>query len=901
MNAATHQTVFGNRYVIDEELGQGGMGVVYRAKDRLSGSFVALKRVLVSGAHLYGSVVATQFEARLGLAHEFQTLASLRHPHIINVLDFGFDADQQPYFTMDLLGGAQTIRDIGRDAPLTTQIDLLVQALQALAYLHRHGIVHRDLKPGNVLVTDYQVKVLDFGLAGTANGTQNGVSGTLAYLAPEILQAQPASIRSDLYAIGMIAYEMLARCYPFDTTNTTALIDGILLQAPDRAPIQESPAVARIIGRLLAKTPEERYADAQQVIIDLCAAVDVGVPSEDRAIRESLLQAAPLTGRKAELDSLIEAFNSALKGRGRTMLVGGESGVGKTRLVNELATVALIEGALVLRGQAVQKGSQPFQLWRDPLRRLVLAADLSEDEAGALKALVPDLDVLLGRPVRDALPLSAPAQQERLLSAIVSIFRSLKQPTALILEDLQWADDQSLLLLRRLHDALAAQLPLLMVATWRDDEWPQLPQELAEMDTLRLARLGAPQIAQLMEAMLGTAGQNPELVEYVQQQTEGNVFFLVEVVRALAEDAGQLNAVGLMALPVQLTAQGIEQVLQRRLSRVSADAWPLLNFAAVLGRELDLAVLGQFGHVQGWLTQCANASVLEIANEQWRFSHEKLRKHILAQIEDITRRDLHRRAAQAIEATYPGTDSQSAALAYHWGAAGDAEKEAFYAYMAGDRAQHMSANNDAIRFFERALALTTAPLEQAQILMKIAVSQFWLGHFNECRERASATLDIARSEDNPLIKGMALVSLGNTAIHQGQYPLANTYYQEALDIARTIHDAEMLSNALSGMGDVMWRTGDYDQAMRYLEENRQVAQQASNLAVVGNALNMLGIVHAIRGNIAQSKEAFRGALDISRQTGERSRTAQALSNLGEVTLGERAYAEALEYLSRPWT
>jgi serine/threonine protein kinase len=153
-----------NRYQLIDLLGEGGMGAVYRALDRLTGETVALKHVAVSPGQLQFASRTDQDPA-LALAQEFEVLASLRHPHIIAVRDYGFDADHRPYFTMDLLENATTIIEAGHDRLVEFKINLIQQMLLALMYLHRRGIVHRDLKPGNALVKGGMVKVLDFGLS----------------------------------------------------------------------------------------------------------------------------------------------------------------------------------------------------------------------------------------------------------------------------------------------------------------------------------------------------------------------------------------------------------------------------------------------------------------------------------------------------------------------------------------------------------------------------------------------------------------------------------------------------------------------------------------------------------------------------------------------------------------
>src|SRR5579859_5272449 len=141
-----------SRYQLVTVIGHGGMGVVYRAWDRLTGQMVALKKVNA----IYDPSEATRdsLDFRIALAQEFKMLASLRHPNIISVLDYGFDDARQPYFTMELLEDAPNLLVAGLKGTLERKIQLVVQMFQALAYLHRRGIVHRDLKPDNVLVVN---------------------------------------------------------------------------------------------------------------------------------------------------------------------------------------------------------------------------------------------------------------------------------------------------------------------------------------------------------------------------------------------------------------------------------------------------------------------------------------------------------------------------------------------------------------------------------------------------------------------------------------------------------------------------------------------------------------------------------------------------------------------------
>jgi len=220
------------RYVLLEKLGEGGMGIVYKAYDRLMGQMVALKWVRVAADQI---VYTTQIVSSpsststfLSLAHEFRVLASIRHPNIINEYTYGFDKARRPYLTMEYLEGAQPITRYAFGRSTQEKIDLALQMLHALAYLHRRGIIHRDLKPANVLIWQGQARVLDFGIA-LAQGDPESPAGTVAYMSPEQLEGLPASEASDLYAVGVMLYEMFAGGHPFALLSFAGVMTAVPL------------------------------------------------------------------------------------------------------------------------------------------------------------------------------------------------------------------------------------------------------------------------------------------------------------------------------------------------------------------------------------------------------------------------------------------------------------------------------------------------------------------------------------------------------------------------------------------------------------------------------------------------------------------------------------------------
>jgi tetratricopeptide (TPR) repeat protein len=896
-------SVVGQRYRLLDTLGRGGMGIVYRALDRLTGDQVALKQLFAPSEPPQLSTLPTS-QSGLLLAQEFQFLASLRHPNVIGVLDYGFDVGKAPYFTMELLNDARTILTAGQGQELDRQLTLLAQLLQALVYVHRRGIIHSDLKPENILVQDGRLCVLDFGLASNQDHRAHNTSGTLRYMAPEIIAGDGASVSTDLYAVGVILYEMLVGHLPFRTDDVQTLIHDILRTLPDLSPLALDHPLRAILVRLLEKNPAERFSDAAQVLDALNIAFPGRLIVETRETRESFLQAAKFVGRDAELGLLVESLGYALEGSGSMWLVGGESGVGKSRLFNEVRARAMIKGAFVLRGQAMSDGGAAYQCWREPVRRLALATDLDDQQAAILKQIVPDLPALLERDVRDAAELEPDQAQSRLFVMISDLLQQYRQPIVLILEDLQWLDSGSLALLTWVS-RIVVSLPLLLLGNYRDDERPELPDSLPQMRLLKLQRLDRVAIADLSVSMLGSVGNQAPIVQFLERETEGNVYFLVEVVRALAEVAGRLDKIQAITLPSQFVNSGINAVILRRLNRVPPDARQALELAAVIGRWIDLAVMQETGlrDLDEWLTDCANAAVLDIQDGQWRFAHDKLREMVLQRIDRDQLRIYQQRVAVALEDVYGQRKEFAARVAQQWRLVGDIVKEAHYAELAGDQALQVGSFGECAEFYSRVLDLLpdTVGARKITLLIKLGESYREANNPQEALRCLESALALARTEDHPEHIARALYDLALIAGERGNIMAAQTWAHEGtrfLDLT-----PEGLTRA-----QVLWTAGTYFAFFeanpllggRYLEEALSLARAHTNPALITSCLIGLSITEFLSGHLDASQHYGEEALLLAVQIGNLTRQADILNNLAEIDRSRGDYAKANARYREAW-
>lgn len=904
--------VIANRYQVLERLGEGGMGAVTKVRDSLNGDVLAMKQVLLMPSQLKFASKHTNSDNALALMQEFRVLAGLRHPHIVSVQDFGFD-NKMPFYTMQLLDDVQTITAYATDRDMQTKVEVLLELLQALIYLHRHGILHRDLKPDNVLVTkDGKVKVLDFGLARIHDENSSSgdiIAGTLAYMAPELFNKQEASIVSDIYAVGVIAYELFVGKHPHDTGNISGTLASIINHVPDTTMIE--PRLADVLDQLLDPDPKYRYQNTHDVVKDLCTATGTDLPTEDVLQRESYLQASRMVGRKKELDSLKTSLNRLEEGKGQAWLIGGESGVGKTRLVDELRTHALVAGMSVLRGQAVEGAGLPYQLWRDPLRHYVLSVEIDEHEASILKEIIPDIEDLLGYDVPTIPPLQGLQHQERLVGTIIELIRRSTSPLVLLLQDLHWANE-SLLPLQQLLSNLE-DYPILIIADYRNDETPDLPGKFPSAQVMTLERLDETSIEKLITAMLGSRSAQPQVIDFLIRETEGNVFFIIELLRVLAEEAGRLSNIGQLQLPEHIMTGGVKAIVQRRLQRLPQNIREWLKPIAVAGRHLDLAVIDQLSsklaldysqseNRESILTQCVHAAVMQVENEKWQFAHDKIREVIITYLEDDERKKLHHNVAEAIEFVHPDDEAYHETLLEHWHQAQILDKEYSYLILASqalidrrgeyersrqliDRILPRLEENDkryvtlvirksesywAQGAYQQTEILAKQSLEiarqnefvheQANSLRVLGIATAHQKRILEAREHFSESMELYKQLNEHSDVTALLVNLGNIANLLGEIDKAKQYYKEGLAMFEETKDFARKSITLINLGSLALKQGQYEKALAYYEENLSLGQPL--MFFKSYALSLIGAT-LLRMEDNRSKSSFHEALTIA--------------------------------------
>jgi tRNA A-37 threonylcarbamoyl transferase component Bud32/tetratricopeptide (TPR) repeat protein len=347
-----------SKYRILEKIGQGGMGVVYKAEDTRLKRHIALK--------LIAPELTRDLLARTRFLQEARAVSSFEHPNICVVHEVDETEDGRMFMAMTFYAGETLREKIARGLlPLGQALDVAIQIAHGLARAHEQQIVHRDVKPANILVPDRgPVKILDFGIAKLLGGTgltQEGrMLGTASYMSPEQVLGDSVDHRTDLWSLGVVLYEMLTGWLPFPGENPQGVFYLILNTPPrlDDLRFRVPPPLVEVVRRCLEKNRERRYASAEELAAELehvqsillSNAVMSALPGSDRieqrlsqtfpaipGMRPLIERRIPFVGREEELDRLEDLLRQARQGGGRVVFVTGEPGIGKTALAAELA------------------------------------------------------------------------------------------------------------------------------------------------------------------------------------------------------------------------------------------------------------------------------------------------------------------------------------------------------------------------------------------------------------------------------------------------------------------------------------------------------------------------------------------------------------------------------------
>lgn len=639
------------RYDVRELLGRGGMARVYRAVERASGRVVALKRLEQRDSPERRLRTAVLFE------REYRALSQLAHPRVVEVYDYGVDAEG-PYYTLELLNGGdlQELAPVGwRDA-----CQIARDVCSALSLLHSRRLVHRDVSPRNVRRTpDGASKLIDFG-AVAPMGPNKWLVGTPPCCAPESLQLQALDARTDLFALGATLYFVLTGRHAFAARSFAEVASvwqhGFAL--PSQLQPDIPPALDALVADLLQLEPDARPANAAEVIERLCA-IDGHAHVEHLQVAHAYLAMPPMIGRSEQLSQLHAALTPAIleRSRGAVCVIEGESGVGRSRLLDACLLDAALRGAVCVRSDAEDAAHGDYGVLGALVRQLhLLLPELSHASSQGV-----DLSVLLPAPNESGVLQDNRELRPQLQAAVLHWLTALASKRALVLavDDCQRADEPSIATLALIASQMPSGIGILLSAE-SDASWTSRaarPLLLAQAQRIALQRLNPEQSEQLVAALFNHAPNARSLAHRLHEVASGKPRDLMALAEHLVARGGVRYEGGAWTVPARVDQielpSSMAQALHARLENLGAAAREL---GAALAICPDNGFTGyECGQLldfpdrrarEACLEELTAAGILRVAGEQYRLPHAQWVSPLRAQLTPERERALCRRLSR---------------------------------------------------------------------------------------------------------------------------------------------------------------------------------------------------------------------------------------------------------------
>jgi predicted ATPase/DNA-binding CsgD family transcriptional regulator len=617
-----------------------------------------------------------------------------------------------------------------------------------------------------------------------------------------------------------------------------------------------------------------------------------------------------LIGRASQLAALQQLVERAKRREGHLVLISGETGVGKSRLLAEIKTYAAAQGFLLLQGNCFPTDlTYPYAPWLDLLRSL-FALHPPAPLATELECLARDLFPLLPELVSDqTMPLLSlePEQEKRRLFAVLINFfirLSTSSPLLLIIEDVHWSDGTSLDFLHALARRIESQ-PLLLLVTYRQDEihselsnWleqishERLAQEIqlaplsrSDVDTMLSALFDQQHTALDMRRFL-----HGELLDALYTLTEGNPFFVEEILSTMIASGDFFYVHGYWnrrSLHAERIPRSVQHAVQQRTQHLGSEAKQVLILAAVAGRHFDFALLQKLTHYGGdqllqVMKELVSAQlVVEESSDRFAFRHALTRRAIYTQLLSRERILLHQSIAEIME-QFPSNslDAHLEDLAYHFYQARVWQKAADYTQRAGEKALQLYTHSAAIDYFTWALDAADHLSHSSTSALYRARGQAYemLGEFEQAQHDYSMALDAARAINDRVAEWQSIIDLG--FLWAGRdYAQAEARFRQALALSQSLNNPALHARSLNRIGNWHLNVEQPGEALRYHQEALSIFQELQDAHGIAETLDLLGMTSYLGGDLIQGTSYYQKAISLFRELGDKPGLTSSLATL----------------------
>jgi len=819
-------------YQLIEKIGSGGIASVYTALAPAQKT-VALKVLL-----------SQEPEDIQRFKNEFLLLKRINHPNIVQVYDFGHTKENNSYFTMEWINGSD-FKSYFQNMDHQRLYYILFQVCQTLEFLDIKEIIHADIKPSNILISSDEqnnpsVKFTDFGFAEYGKGVDPPYwKGTIPYLAPEIIKGEQYNHQVDLYALGVMLYEVLTGRLPFAETDAMSMAKGHLEKDVEFPIDPEIPqALKLIVMKLLKKDPLDRYYSAREVMEDIKLASATELKDDESVLTHSLIASADLIGRNEHMSLLKYLYEESKCGRTEVVLLKGEQGVGKTRFLEEFKGFVQIQGGTVV-WKTINKTNenllpelQDFLAWSLP--PVLIIDDLQKAEIEMLDSL--------------AYFLKERKKQKFLICLVLNDNLTLSE------------EDQKA---KRIESILESNLETLLTK-------------------IVLKPLGEPEATNMINSMLEWKGKREVINKAFYKKTDGNPLLITHLMNSLLEE-GILKRVGccwdleLSNLNQADIPKEYKGQIMNKLSRLSPESLNLLETISVLGEEFEPNILPELSDydeesISNYLSLLFMENLLQkkstLSETALAFVNGMTRDFVYGSLRETQKKELHLKCGKVLENLYLAkTDSVLNELAYHFVRGENKELGLKYSLLAAESAEKKNNCRDAIEHYEDALKHQQQGLEKPvvskdEILSRLGKLSGIIGNFDKALNYYSEAINLYKDEGkSPDRIAKLCQEIGVIYLRKGDYEKAIEFLNEGLSVGSMSQSSTVSAELNITLGWIYQRKRDYSQAIsRFQQSIETLRKQVSK--ELGLAYNGLGVVYWEIGEFNKALNSLQKSMTI---------------------------------------
>lgn len=938
-------------YQMIEKIGEGTFGVVYKARRTETGKIVAIK---------FLKDVRDQ-RSRLRFHREFHQLKQLQHRNIVQVDEYD-DTFEPPYFVMEFIAGLSLDEYVTqfpeRRLSATQTIFIVAQITEALAYLHVQGPVHRDVNSKNVMVLreslaadQLQVKLMDFGLIRPHLPNEyltqaGGILGNLPYTSPEQLRdARDVDPRSDLFSLGVIFYELMSGCLPFTASNLVDLVNqhANSVPPPSQQGANITPEIEAVVMRLLNKNPDDRYPSAVALLIDLDKLSEEPLLDHfDRLVASpTRLFQSPLRGRTVQLEQLLAMHDKAIQGVSQMALIYGDTGVGKTRMLEELHKHVALQEITFLQTETPRK-ELALATVLDLVNKTI---KLWEQSGEPLPAEFEPLKHLPSRLVDgadlDTAPIMPGLARTVLFELICQFVRYIanKRPLIIAIDNLHLADSDTLVLLSLLLDKLERlPAPIFVCATYNRDEvipGGDFAKTLHEISNVRfvnsveLLPLSRAETAALITGMLGHP--LPALASSLFEETEGNPFLIDSWLRSLVGNqeltrtmgAWSWKAIELRRQASESSMSKIQFVIEQRLAQLGENSRRLLRIAALLGKQFSFDLLLAVSRTAEERLRELSEDQLFDATDEWlnrrlieekaglfMFRHKVIQGLAQQGVTGERRKRLHWRIAEAIEQQFKNTpaklDEYAEAIADHFRAAGQHKDAMAYAVRAARYNHDRYGYQKVLQILGKAEVDITPETDihaRFDLYDLVGEAAQGLGWTDKALEAFSKGYALYTPDENTIPKHLVADIAQKIGRQYGWKGEAQAL--QWMNLSRSLLDAfdsseERLVLALIDvhMASVHYQKGEYRHTEALCKRALEMLANTSNDDAQGEGYALLGAAQDAMGKTDEAYTSYQISIEIWERLGNKHKVNQSENNFATLLLLTGEWIEAQTIFER---